>query len=194
MQQTQSTPNSSTQPVTRFFRAPKLAFYHPNNAGTGSAIQIEPRLNTGDSDRYNCFFLEIARQKTAAKRAATGKTPATFDWENKMTVKLDFTDVCELLTVLDGKSPAAGGTRNGLYHESEKSCTIIAFQKKPDREGYYLGLSRKDKGGGGDPVRLHIVLSEAEATGLRHIFQTGLFFITFHAHILPSTFRPPISK
>jgi hypothetical protein len=39
------------------------------------------------------------------------------------------------------------------------------------------------KAKGGDVYRVHIVLSEAEATGLRSVFQAGLFFITFHAQV-----------
>ena len=163
-------------------REQRLVLYHPTSTGNGAALQLEPRLNRRESDRYNCFFLELATQKTTAGKDGDRKVPATFDWEHKLTVKLDFPDICELLTVLEGRADKAGGQRNGLYHENGRSNTMISFQRG-EKGGYCLGLSRKDKASG-QIARVQIVLSEPEATGLRSIFQIGLFFITFHAHLV----------
>jgi hypothetical protein len=166
-------------------REQKLVFYHPNSAGNGSAMQLEPRVNRREGDRYNCFFLEMAAQKTTATRQDDKKMPATFDWEHKLTVKLDFADICELLTVLEGRAEKAGGQRNGLYHDNGTANTIITFQKNPEKGGYFLSLSRKTKADS-QATRIHIALSEAEAIGLRSVFQTGVFFIAFHTHLFPS--------
>jgi hypothetical protein len=165
-------------------REQKLTFYHPNATGTGVALQLEPRIRRHDKDRYNCFFFEMAAQKTAAEREGDKKVFPTFDWEHKLTVKMDFPDICEMLLVLEGKQERVGGQKNGLYHDSEKATTIIAFGRIPDREGYSFGLSRKDKESG-QLTRLNIGLSEAEAIGLKHILQVGLFFVTFHTHLFP---------
>lgn len=163
-------------------RTQRLAFYHPNSAGNGAALQLEPKLNRRETDRYNCFFLDMAAQKSAAGKDGEKKVPATFDWEHKLTVKLDFADICELLTVLEGRAEKAGGQRNGLYHENGKSNTIITFQKNAERGGYLLGVSRKDKEGGAI-TRVNMGLSEPEAAGLRSIFQIGLFFLVFHGQL-----------
>lgn len=163
-------------------REQKLIFYHPGAAGNGVALQVEPRVRRKDTDRHNCFFFEMAAQKTAAERDGDRKVFPTFDWENKLTVKMDFTDICEMLLVLEGKQERVGGQKNGLYHDSEKAVTVITFGKIPDRDGYSFGLSRKDKGSG-QLTRLHIALSEAEALGLRHVLQVGLFLVTFHSHL-----------
>jgi hypothetical protein len=180
-------------------RERKLVFYHPSVAGTGSAMQLDPRVNRGEADRYNCFFMEMAAQKTTMGRDGTKKVFPTFDWANKLTVKLEFTDTCEMLAVLEGRQERAGGTRNGLYHETERGSTVITFLRNADKSGYLLGLSRKDKTSGG-LVKIHIALSESEAVGLRSIFQAGLFFITFHTHLFqyPGDWRgvdaPPVSE
>jgi len=126
----------------------------------------------------------MAGQKTAAEREGNKKTFATFDWENKLTVKMDFPDICEMLLVLEGKQERVGGQKNGLYHDSEKASTVITFGRIPEREGYSFGLSRKDKESG-QLTRLSIGLSEAEAIGLRHILQGGLFLVTFYTHLFP---------
>jgi hypothetical protein len=172
------------QETTAKPREQKLVFYHPNNTGTGSALQLEPRVNRRGPDRYNCFFMEMAAQKTAVGRDGDKKVHATFDWENKLTVKLEFLDICELLAVLEGRQERAGGQRNGLYHETERASTVITLSRNTEKPGLFLGLSRKDKASG-SLVRLHLTLSEAETVGLRSIFQVGLFLITFHTHIFP---------
>lgn len=163
-------------------RESRLTFYHPNAAGNGVALQLEPKLRRRDTDRHGGFFFEMAAQKTAAQREGGKKVFPTFDWENKLVVKMDFTDICEMLLVLEGKQERVGGQKSGLYHDSEKASTVISFGKLPEREGYTFGLSRKEKESG-QLTRLHIGLSEAEATGLRHILQGGLFLITFSDHL-----------
>jgi len=169
-------------------RDARLAFYHPNSAGAGAAVQVEPRVNRVGTERYNCFFLEMALQKSSSGQREGKKTPATFDWDHKLTVKLGFMDLCEMLLVLEGRSDKIGGVRNGLFHQNGASCTIITLQKA-EKGGYFLGLSKKSSESG-PVVKISLLLNEAEALGLRCIFQSGLFFITFHAHL--AMFQPGV--
>ena len=164
----------------------KLAIYHPNNKGTGAALQLEPRLNRSHTDRYNCFFLDMAAQKSTGETRDGKRVPATFDWEHKLTVKLDFQDICELLAVMEGVQQQAGGKRNGLFHANGSGSTVITFQKNSENGGYYLGLSRKNNTSP-DAVRIGTTLNAVEAVGLRNILQTGMFFVLFHAHMLTGT-------
>lgn len=163
-------------------RDQRLSYYHPTATGGGSALQLELKLNRRDGERCGCFFLEMAAQKSAGSRQGGSRTPATFDWENKLTVKLEFSDVCELLAVLEGRQERAGGTRNGLYHETDKACTVIALSRNAEKGGHWVGLSRKDKATG-QLTRMQMGLSEPEAVGLRSVFQAGLFFMTFHGQL-----------
>jgi hypothetical protein len=162
----------------------RLLFYHPNARGTGTAIRVELRMNRQPTDRYNCFFLEMARQKTRPERTEHEKTPATFDWEAKATVKLDFLDVCEFLSVFEGRRPHAGSSPQGIYHENGNSNTLIGLHKNLDGEGYLLSLSRRSKDGQ-QVFKGHMMLTEPEAIGLRSVLQAGLFYMTFHASIRP---------
>ena len=164
-------------------RDQRVAFYHPNSAGTGAAMKLEPRVNRLEADRYNCFFMDMATQKTAAG-AQDGKKPhASFDWEHKLTVKLGFMDICAILEVLEGRCEKLGGARNGLFHQNGTASTVITLQKA-DKGGYFLGLSRKTAAG--VMSRVNMVLGDAEALGLRYILQAGLFFITFHSLLFSS--------
>ena len=169
---------SQTNPEAKMYNE-SLRFYHANGKGSGAAVQLEPRLNQHPGDRYNCFFLDMASQKTIADRSGGqgGTTHATFDWDKKITVKLDFADITELLSVLEGASDHVGGEREALYHQSGDTNTMIRFSRHASG-GVALSLSRKSVGDS-QPNRIGTVLSQAEAIGLRHIFQMGLFFITF---------------
>ena len=176
------TNRTEQKPITRLMPQ-KLVIYHPSGSGNGAALQLEPRVNRQESDRYNCFFLEMASQKTSASRDGDRRVPATFDWEHKLTAKLDFGDICELLAVLEGRAEKVGGQKGGLYHQNGQGSLVISLQKA-EKGGYYIGLSKKV--GDAAAVRVGLALSESEASGLRSVFQAGLFFITFHTHIFPA--------
>ena len=161
----------------------RVTFYHANAKGTGTALQVELRLNRNGESRQNCMFFDMARQKTAATRDESGRTPATFDWAGKVTVKIDFPDICELLTVLEGRCDHVGGTRDGLYHEAGNANTIISFKRNAEPAGYALGISKRSKAG--DPIfRGQIVLSDPEGIGLRCLLQGSLFPMTLGSAML----------
>ncbi|HQQ04367.1 MAG TPA: hypothetical protein PLT67_05945 [Kiritimatiellia bacterium] len=172
------------------YKGRAIAFYHPNGKGTGSAMRLEPRINRDDRDRYNCFFMELAGQKTAANLKAGAGVPATFDWAAKITVKLGFLDVAEILTVLEGRSDNAGGSRNGLYHAAGNGNTLISFQASREQRIYHLSISKKN--GSETPRKLGITLSDTEATGLRCLLQTGLFFVTFSSFLREKAYEAPV--
>lgn len=158
-----------------------LRFYHPSASGRGAAMQIEPRFSNRQGDRYNCFFLEMAAQQTPPSQQGGQRVHATFNWQEKLAVKLDFEDICEILVVLEGRADKVGGKRDGLFHQSDSANTIITCQRG-EQGGTMFGLSRKDNASG-ETSRVSIVLSEAEALGLRHVLQSSLFFLSFHQHL-----------
>ena len=160
------------------YKGRSLCLYHPNAKGTGSALRLEPRINRDDRDRYNCFFLEMASQKGVATRPGGSVGNASFDWEDKITVKLGFMDIAECLTVLEGRADKVGAGRNGLYHATGAGSTLIAFMANREQGTFYLSLSAK-RTGEEAPRKVGMTLSGVEATGLRCLLQTGLFFVTF---------------
>lgn len=156
----------------------RFALYHPTASGGGCALRLDPRVDGDRNGRARCFFLEMAAQKTVASELDGRRVPATFDWEHKLTVKLDMPDLCELLAVLEGHAEKAGGTRNGLYHDNGRGSTVISLQRNSERGGFGFGLSRKENGAS-QVVRHHMVLSAAEALGLAVIFRAGIERLVF---------------
>ncbi len=162
----------------------KVVFYHPKRSGKGSAARFELRLNRPGEDGYDCFFLEMASQK----KGSPSSRNASFDWENKITVKLDFMDVSEILTVLDGKATAVGGERKALYHQTNGSSTLIGLAAREDGNGYFLGLSKKSTDGHYQK-RISLSLSQVEATGLSRVLGMGLFHMSFQSSINATSCR-----
>ena len=167
----QETPQA---PVVKHYPG-TLAFYHPGSTGNGSAVRFELKPALGS--REGCFFMELARQKTAASRDGNGaRRAATFDWEGKLTVKLGVTDVCSLLLVLRGRQEEAGNGK-GLFHDTAEATTVIRLRRGADLQGIALEVSRKAKRGEAEPVRLRLVLTEAEALGLELLFEQSMLLI-----------------
>jgi hypothetical protein len=157
----------------------RLAYYHPNQTGKGCAVRFE--LRPARRGREGYVFAELARQKSAASRQNGAIQGATFDWESRVAVKLGLTDVCALLTVLEGRVAAAGGDK-GLFHQTEGATAVITFRRvEQPFAGYALEVSRKEKGKeGAEPVRLRIGLSEAEGCGLRQVLAAAVFHLCFY--------------
>lgn len=163
------------EPVRKSYSR-RLIYYHPNSKGAGSAAQFELRLNRPGEKNYDCVFLEMAHQKPPGGEVGQGKGPAAFDWAHKVTVKLDFTDLCAFLLVLEGRREQMGNGSNGIYHEAAGASTLISLKKSAEHEGYFLGVSKKTREGT-QVFKGHILLNEGEALGLRCVFQSALFAI-----------------
>lgn len=158
----------------------RLAFYHANAKGSGTAIQFDLGGSSDGDERGVRLFLDMAHQKTAPSRGEEGRVPATFDWGQKATVKLGVSDVCEFLAVLCGRKAQAGDERLGLYHDAGAVNTAIGFKRDGESGQYGLSISKKGKDGT-SVFRGYILLGEGEAVGLQVVLQAALVRMTFGA-------------
>lgn len=172
----------------QLYYANSLGLFHPSaEIERGSAVKLEcrpaRRLHGG------VFFLTIMPQKDAPGTNPDGsRKRASFSWDQRICVKLDFSDVAALLCVLYGMTECAGRDGKGLYHDSKDATTTIYFRgPSNDYSGYQLVLSRKLKNGG-ELTRLCFVFSAQEALTLRLLLEHGLFPIVFG---LPGPGRGP---
>lgn len=163
---------------------PRLTFYHANSKGSGSAVQFEVVPIGGD--RSGAVYMTLARQKSVAGVNDEGQRRyASFDWQNKVIVKLNFNDLCQMLLVFRGKNQTIDG---GLYHDSRSKTTIINLTRQTEPfPGMVLDVSRKAKEGNDDPIRVRIVLNDAETYGLGTVLEQSLSAVAFGIH---REFRP----
>ena len=175
--------SDKTQP--RNYR-PALTFYHANGKGTGSVASFETIPAT--SERDGAVFLSLAQQKSVASGSAEqgNRQHATFDWANRLTVKLNFGDLCQILSVLKGSSTTINDGK-GLYHDNRNTTTIInlTLQTEPCH-GHSLEISRRSKSGGDPASRVRILFNASEAYGLGVVLEQTLSLLAFG---IPHDFR-----
>ena len=160
----------------REFR-PEFTLYHANGRGTGCAIKMD--LHPAHGTKDGCFMLSMAGQKTVGQRTGAKPTYATFDWENKICVKLDFSDICKMLQVLRGECESIEDGK-GLYHRSAKYTTRIVLRHMLEpTQGYSLEVYRSTPDNPGDDRSARIIFTNAEAMGLGLAFENSIGIICF---------------
>lgn len=163
------------------FRAyrPRLSLYHANSKGTGSAARFEVVPACGDRD--GAVFLTLAQQKSVASGSAGqgNREHATFDWQNRVTVKLNFSDLCQMLLVFRGQASSIADGK-GLYHDSRNMTTIINLTRQTEpHPGLALDVSRRGKAESEPAGRVRIVFNGAEAFGLGAALEQTLGLLAF---------------
>jgi len=167
--------NSERQPVGKF--RPSFRFYHANPKGTGSALKMS--LHPAHDDEDGCIMLTIASQKTIGNRHAEKPTFPTFDWENAICVKLDFSDLTQMLQVFRGECENINDGK-GLCHVSAKGMTSILLTHLVDPvSGYMLDVYRKANKGDENGTRARFMFGPAEALGLCEAIAGSLYLICF---------------
>jgi len=167
--------DSRQQEIGRF--RPNLTFYHANPKGTGSAVQMN--LHPAHDDTDGCIMLKMANQMTVGDRRGPNPTFSRFDWENAMCVKLDFSDLTQILQVLRGECESINDGK-GLYHVSPRGSAIIRLSHLVEPvAGYMLDISRRPTGGGEVENRGRMLLSPSEALGLCETIAGSLYLVSF---------------
>jgi hypothetical protein len=164
--------------VFRTYR-PRLSFFHANGKGTGSAVRFE--VIPANGDREGVVFMTLAQQKSVAMGSDDqgNRQHATFDWQNRVTVKLNFNDICQMLLVLRGLATTIMEGK-GLYHDSRNTTTMINVTRQAEPyPGLALEVSRRSKSEGETPLRVRIVFNAAEALGLGAVLEQQLGLIAF---------------
>ncbi|MBQ4199014.1 MAG: hypothetical protein II649_03940 [Kiritimatiellae bacterium] len=108
---------------------------HPNSRGTGSAIRFELHPARGRTSGY--LFVELARQKSLASQHGAVPSFATFDWANKIVVKMGINDLAQMLMVFRGMQESILDGK-GLFHRSAKANAVIKFAHQIEPSPGYL--------------------------------------------------------
>ena len=155
---------------------PQLAIYHPNGKGTGGAAKLD--LHPAHDDTEGCIMLRLASQRAIGGQAAGEQQFARFGWDDAITVKLGFADICAILQVFNGECESLGDGR-GLYHRTTRASTKIVLRHLVDpRPCYSLELYRTLAADGSE-TRAHLLISSAEAEGLRAAILGSMSVVCF---------------
>lgn len=154
---------------------PQLAFFHPNASGAGAAVKFE--LHPAHDNTSGCIMMIFANQiAPLTKGGQTDSAFARFDWEHRIAVKLDFTDLSQMLMVLKGFRDSIG-EQKGLYHRSPNAVARILLRRVMEPvKGYSLGVYRTANS---VENKSHIFLSESEALGFTCAIEGVMSVIAF---------------
>lgn len=154
---------------------PRLSYYHPNGRGTGGAVQFELHPAHGCTD--GSIFATFARQKSVATRDGEVRTFPRFDWTNRICVKLDMTDLLQMLQVFRGMQESIADGK-GLFHRSEEACTVVKLEHRIDpNPGYVFEAWRNPFEG--EPSHAGVVFTVGEALGLSLAIEQSMDVIAF---------------
>ena len=155
---------------------PRFALFHPNAKCTGGAMKMD--LHPAHGVKDGCMMMTLAPQKTVGERGGPSPRFATFDWERKVCVKLDFSDICRMLQVFRGETESIEDGK-GLYHVSPKYSTRIVLRHMVDQGSYSIEVYRSTRGRPDEDCSARITLSSAEAMGLALAFENSIGVICF---------------
>lgn len=165
---------------------PELTFYHPNGRGSGCAVSFS--LHPAHDDTSGSIMLALANQKTIGDLKIASYP--TFDWENKIAIRLDFSDLCKILQVLRGECESIDDGR-GLYHSIKKCTTRIVFRHIIEPcQGYSLEVYRSysdDK----EDACARILFNPSESLGLTEAISGSMSLVSFGIPmVLPRSASP----
>jgi len=154
---------------------PSLRFFHANGKGTGCAVSME--LHPAHDRTDGSIMVKVANQMTVGDRRGPNPTFPRFDWENAISVKLDFTDLCKMLQVFRGECESIEEGR-GLYHQTVRATTRIVLRHLIEPvAGYSFELYRTPAQG--EETRAHIMFSPSEALGIAESIAGSLAVVSF---------------
>lgn len=169
----ENTQSEQKKPLGSF--RPKLAFYHANARGTGGALRMQ--LHPAHDDTDGCIMATLASQLTIGDRRGAVPVHPRFDWENGITIKLDFTDISKMLQVFRGECESLEGGK-GLYHQSVRATTRINLQHSVEpNQGYLFEVFRTMRNG--EEGHAMVFLAPYEALGLTAALESSMGVICF---------------
>lgn len=154
---------------------PRYVCCHPNAKGTGCSLEFE--LHPAHDRVEGSIFVTFAAQKTVGSYENGRKIMPTFDWEGRVTVRLDINEVAEMLEVFRGyREKLADG--NGIFHRTAKANTVITLEHRQEPvPGYLFCVSRKSVTG--ELKRMGVLLSMKEALVLSESLSGAMLYMAF---------------
>ena len=143
--------------------------------GTGACVRFE--LHPAHEYVEGSVFATFAAQKTVGSYGEGAIIPPTFDWENRITVRLTINEVAELLEVFRGYRERLGDGK-GLFHKSQNANTVINLEHRLEPgPGYLFSVSKKDNVG--VLHRASVLLSMKEAIVLSESLASAMLYMAF---------------
>ena len=138
------------------------------------------------------MFVTLSSQKTVGSYADGVRVMPTFDWENRVTVRLSINEVAQMLEVFRGYHESICDGK-GLFHKTVKASTVITLEHRLEpAPGYLFSVSRKAVDG--NLRRMSILVSMTEALVLCEALAASMVYMAFGVPSVLARERKPIQK
>lgn len=156
--------------------SPALAFFHPNPKGTGSAIKFELKPALPNQD--GAIMVTGMNQQTIGD--LRGLTPVfpKFNWEDRIVVKLDFTDLSKMLEVLRGSRESLNDGA-GICHTVLGCNTRISLTHSTLVDSEYVFEMYRCWNNKKGERSFRIVFESFEAIGIEAAITGAMIFVSF---------------
>ncbi len=143
--------------------------YKANKQGTGAASEWQ--LSFKHQEKFSPWklFFSIAKQLEKDE-----KGNPRFDWDHAICVKMDISDISEILAVLEGAQKEAG-YGGKIFHKHGEDNKIINFIHNSENNNYFMKVSHQSPQG---VTALQQNLTTAEGCALRTLLQHALIKLT----------------
>lgn len=150
-------------------------YYRANAKGTGSAIRFE--LHPAHDDVQGSVFVTLAMQKTVGTVQGNTRVFPTFDWKGAIVLKLDRSDLSQILQVLRGMQETINGDK-GLFHQGVKGRAVIRFSHQIEpRPGYMLSVKKTFSTG--EQRKGYYFFDTSEAFTLMLALERAMLYVCF---------------
>jgi hypothetical protein len=143
--------------------------YKANKQGTGTASEWQLSFKSQEKFSPWKLFFSIAKQ---LKKDEKGNP--RFDWDNAICVKMDVTDISEIIAVLENRQKEAG-YGGKIFHKHGNENKIINFIHNPEHDNFFIKVSHQSQKG---VIALQQNLTIAEGCALRILLQHALLKLT----------------
>ena len=148
-------------------KRPAITICHANARGTGTALRLE--LHPANTDSDGSILATIAQQSST--------TPASFDWNNSISVRLCLMDLAKILQVFRGQYESINDGK-GLYNRTINGFTVVRLYHRIEPIGGYV-LDVAHKPNDGETVRLVFLMTYDEAFALAEAIDHAMLYVAF---------------
>lgn len=147
-------------------RKPEFRIYKPNKNNNGAASSFQVRIDVDEeTGRRKCYLFLVSTPQTGKDEQGN----SAFAWKDKdksITMKLGLADIGEILAVLNGRKPIAGGDK-GFFHRNSNGSTTLTFSFKDT----YYGLKVTKQVGQAAATQLLHTLTMGEGEVLKVLLE-----------------------
>ena len=145
----------------------RLEFVSANAKGTGSAIRMNVFPASGDAPGF--VLASLARQDSVTGRS--------FNWTDTVDLRLDRSDLSQILQVLRGMQESVNDGR-GLYHQGDRGCSLVFFNHQIEpHPGYRFSVDKVCQTG--EQRKASYFFGQDEAFTLMLALERAMFYVCF---------------